>query len=120
MEQLLVRKQVPITAQPLMKLYPGDLTSYVKTLRPSQIITFTPKGTPTSPVKLAQQLVAEPNPLLLVGGFAHGELSPSILDLADQRIALDPDFLPAATIIGMMIHAIEVTLNLTDQRFEED
>ncbi|MFX1245652.1 MAG: 16S rRNA methyltransferase [Promethearchaeota archaeon] len=115
-EQLLQAGRVPQSGSPLLELYAGTLEKYLNELTPSRTIVLTPTGTPMTPLALAKTLVSEARPLVLVGGFAHGELSTRITDLANETVSLHPEFLPTSTIVGMIIHNLETALNLeTDQ-----
>ena len=71
-----------------------------------------------SPTALAQALLDEPTPLVLIGGFAHGDPQSNLLPLVDQQVSLDPESLPTSTIVGMLIHSMEQVLDLSTRRFQ--
>ena len=119
MEQLLVKKRVPVSGNPLLQIRPEPLKAYLKHLNPSKIFLLSPDGKPTPPVQLAQTLIDETNPLVLVGGFAHGEPSPTPKKIADHHVSIDPEPLPTSTVVGMILHSVEGVLDLTSRRFQQ-
>lgn len=119
MEQLLVSNRVPISGNPLMQIRPEPLKAYLEHLKPSRIYLLSPNGTPTPPTQLAQTLLAETKPVVLVGGFAHGEPASTTSKIADHQVSIDPESLPTSTVVGMMIHNVESVLNLTSRRFQQ-
>ena len=119
MEQLLLTKRVPAKGDPLLQIIPRSLETYLTDLKPSQTILLSEKGTPMSPTELATTLSKEAKPLVLVGGFAHGVPTSSIVEMVDQQVSLDPDLLPVSTIVGMLVHSMEEVLNLSTRRFKE-
>lgn len=119
MEQLLVTKRVPLSGNPLLQIHPEPLKTYLKRLNPSKIYLLSPDGTPTPPAQLAQTLLAETKPVVLVGGFAHGEPAPTTSKIADHKVSIDPEPLPTSTVVGMLIHSIESGLDLTSHRFQQ-
>ncbi len=119
MEQLLVKKRVPISGTPLLQISPEPLNAFLKHLNPSKIFLLSPDGTPTQPTQLAQTLLAESKPVVLVGGFAHGEPSPTTKKIADHHVSIDPEPLPTSTVIGMIIHSVEGVLDLATRRFQQ-
>jgi rRNA small subunit pseudouridine methyltransferase Nep1 len=119
MEQLLVTKRVPVSGNPLLQIRPEPLKAYLEHLKPSKIYLLSPDGTPTPPTQLAQTLLAETKPVVLVGGFAHGEPAPTTSKNADHQVSIDPESLPTSTVVGMIIHSVESVLNLTSRRFQQ-
>jgi rRNA small subunit pseudouridine methyltransferase Nep1 len=118
-EQLLLHKRVPLQGDPLLQVVPGNLETYLKSLKPNQTFLLSVEGTPMSPTRLAQILVKETKPVLLVGGFAHGEVHPRVLEFVDQQVSIDPELLPASTIVGMAVHNVEAVLDLSTRRFDD-
>jgi rRNA small subunit pseudouridine methyltransferase Nep1 len=121
MEQLLsgqAKKPAP-GAEPLLRVRSELLTGFVQVLHPSCVILLTEDGIPTSPAELAKHLLAESNPLVLVGGFARGAFSQSVRELATQRVSVDPEPLSTSTVVGMVLHSLENGLDLAGRRFRE-
>ncbi len=119
MEQLLLKKLLPAKEYPLLHLYDESLAEYVQLLKPTRTFLLSEDGQPITPPELAQLLIDESKPMVLVGGFAHGAFAPEIEQLADQKVCLDPESLPTSTVIGMLLHTLENTLNLSKQRFSK-
>jgi rRNA small subunit pseudouridine methyltransferase Nep1 len=105
--------------RPLLRIRPEPLTVFVQQLHPSRIILLTEDGNPTPSTELAQRLLAEPNPLVLVGGFARGTFTQAVQELAAQKVSLDPEPLSTSTVVGMLLHALENSLDLARRRFRE-
>ncbi len=118
-EQLLLTKRVPPKGTPLLQMVPKNLETYLKALNPSRTVLLSEKGVPTSPLKLAQSLQTEAKPVVLVGGFAHGDPQSNLSDLVDQQVSFDPEQLPVSTIVGMLVHGMELALDLITQRFSQ-
>ncbi len=118
-EQLLVHHRVPTQGEALLQIRPGTLETYLQELHPTTTILLSPEGTPQSPLQLAQTLQKEPKPVVFVGGFAHGQVSPAFAPLINQQVSFDPALLPTSTVVGMLIHGYEQALNLTAQRFRQ-
>jgi rRNA small subunit pseudouridine methyltransferase Nep1 len=119
MEQLLVNKRVPLRGEPLLQIIPGTLETFLSELNPSRTILLSEKGFPTTPTQLAQVLVKESRPVVLVGGFAHGDPTGGLSQLVDQKVSFDPETLATSTIVGMLIHSMEQVLDLSTQRFHK-
>lgn len=119
MEQLLLEKNLPVQGQQLLQLHDGPITQYVQSLQPTRTLLLEEGGQSFSPLELAELLMEEAKPMVLVGGFAHGAIQSEIRQLADQKVSLDPESLSTSTVIGMLLHALENTLNLTEQRFSK-
>jgi rRNA small subunit pseudouridine methyltransferase Nep1 len=114
MEQLLHSGRVPQSGPPLLELYSGALNQFLNEISPTRTYVLTHSGTPMIPQKFVETLATEPRSLVLVGGFAHGTLSPKITRLASEIVSLNPDSLPTSTIVGMIVHNLETALNLVD------
>ncbi len=117
-EQLLVSQRVPIKGPPLMQVHQGPLKTYLQGISPSTIYLLSHSGTPTSPVHFAEQLISEEKPVVLVGGFPHGTPVATLTKLVDHQMSFDPEPLPTTTIVGMLIHSLEIALDLPTQRFQ--
>ncbi len=119
MEQLLLNKRVPPSGDPLLRVIPETLETHLRKIKPSQIILLSEQGTPMAPTQLAKSLLNEANPVVLVGGFAHGSPKSDLANLVDQRVSFDPETLSVSTIVGMLIHGVEQLMDLSTRRFQE-
>jgi rRNA pseudouridine-1189 N-methylase Emg1 (Nep1/Mra1 family) len=119
MEQLLLNKRVPPSGEPLLQVIPETLETHLRKMKPSQTTLLSEKGAPMSPTQLAKSLLNETNPVILVGGFAHGSPKSDLANLVDQRVSFDPETLPVSTIVGMLIHGVEQVMDLSTHRFQE-
>ena len=119
MEQLLLNKRAPPNGDPLLEVIQGTLETHIQEIKPSKTILLSEKGVPTSPTQLAKSLLNEVNPVVLVGGFAHGSPQSDLNHLVDKRVSFDPETLPVSTIVGMLIHGMEQVLDLSTRRFQK-
>lgn len=113
-EQLLHTGRVPQSGTTLLNLYTGTFEQYLHDLAPSRTYLLADTGRASSPQEFAQTLAAETRPLVLVGGFAHGTVSPHIAHFANEIVSLHPDALPTSTVVGMVIHNLESALKIND------
>jgi rRNA small subunit pseudouridine methyltransferase Nep1 len=113
-EQLLHTGCVPQSGSPLLELYSGSLDQYLHEITPTRTYLLTHTGTPMTPPEFTQILAGEPRPLVLVGGFAHGMLSPRITQLASEKVSLHPDPLPTSTVVGIIVHNLETILKVQE------
>lgn len=118
MEQLLLNKQVPRQGEPLLKIIPGTLKSYLADLKPSHTVLLSESGTQMAPTQLAKALSNETKPLVLVGGFAHGTPKSTLTELVNRQVSFDPESLPTSTIVGMLVHGMEQVQDLSTRRFQ--
>ena len=119
MEQLLLNKRAPPNGDPLLQVIQETLETHIRKIKPSKTILLSEKGEPMSPTHLAKSLLTEVNPVVLVGGFAHGSPQSNLNHLVDTRVSFDPETLPVSAIVGMLIHGMEQVLDLSTRRFQE-
>lgn len=117
MEQLLAKTRVPVTGTPLLTIHSGTLETYLQEVNPSKTFLLAKDGDPSTPRQFAELLLAEANPVVLVGGFAHGNTSANLNRLVDQQVSIDPELLSTSTVVGMLIHSIENASGLAQHRF---
>lgn len=122
MEQLLSGQATEPAAEetPLLRVRSEPLAVFLQQLHPSRIILLAEDGVPTLPTELAQQLVSEPDSVVLVGGFARGRFSRPVQELATHKVSLDPEPLSTSAVVGMLLHSLENSLDLARRRFRAD
>jgi len=112
MEQLLKEGRVPPKGEALMKVVGKGFSYVLEASQPSFIALLSEKGTPTRPRDLAERLVREPSPLLIVGGFQRGDFSPYFYELANLAASIYPEPLDAWVASSIVLHAVEEALGL--------
>lgn len=112
MEQLLREWRVPLEGEPLMKVVGRGFSAVLNAVKPSFIALLTDKGEPKRPRELAERLVDEPSPLLVIGGFQRGDFSPYFYEIADLAASIYPEPLDTWVASSIVIHAIEEALGL--------
>ncbi|MHA1786019.1 MAG: 16S rRNA methyltransferase [Candidatus Helarchaeota archaeon] len=90
MEQLLVKKKIPLQGEPLIQLKKQTLSELIDEINPTKVILLSEKG---SLVKINDYLNGLPNLeenkyVFLIGGFAFGEFSEEISEISDETISL--------------------------------
>ena len=117
MEQLLLTKRVPPKGPALIRLRRRKLAVHVQRLKPSTIFLLSEKGKPTPPKELAHLISSEDKPLVMIGGFAHGDFSPAVMELAERKVCIYPAPLSASTVVSIVLQSVANQLGLSKQRF---
>jgi len=113
MEQLLISRSVPPGSQKhLLKILPFNLKELIERLSPSKITILDEKGGLRSPRKLAKALLAQRNPLVIIGAFQKGEFSEEIRSLNGERIAISKVRLDSWSVVSKVISSVEDELGL--------
>ncbi|MCX8204590.1 MAG: 16S rRNA methyltransferase [Candidatus Nezhaarchaeota archaeon] len=112
MEQLLKEGQVPREGEALMKVVGKGFNVILEAVKPSLIILLTDRADLVRPRKLAELLISELSPLLIVGGFQRGDFSPYFYEIADLKASIYPEPLNAWVAASIVLHSIEEALDL--------
>ena len=113
-EQLLHTGRVPQSGSPLLELYSGSLAQYLDEITPTRTYLLTHIGTPMTLQEFTRTLAGQKQPLCLVGGFAHGTVSPRITQLASEMVSLHPEPLSTSTVVGMVVHNLATIQTVQD------
>jgi len=107
-EQLFKVGQVPPRAdKPLLKVQDKTLKELLMEINPTMTILLTSRGAKSTPKEVAERLIHEEKPAVIIGGFPHGTFTDKTLELTDTKIAIYPKPLDAWTVATMIIHAYE-------------
>lgn len=113
-EQLFERGRVPPNAEkPLLTIRPMSLRRLLETLEPTHTILLVEDGEPIKLSQLAQLIVEEEKPAIIVGGFPHGDFEPETRRLADSQYSLyNGKPLETWVIVSHVITAVEEKLEI--------
>ena len=110
LEQLYELGVVPQEGDPLLTLETATMPRLVSELSPGSVIALTTTGTPTPMFRVAERLVSQRNPVLLVGGFPVGHFSEQTRRLAGEAYRIDKNGLDAWTVVARAVYDYERAL----------
>lgn len=117
-EDLFEHGCVPPSGKPLLSIEAGSLSDLIGVLKPTYTIIFERCGAPMSFEEVASRLAGEERPLVLVGGFPHGEFSEGTMKLANEVVCVDPEVLETWIIVSRIIYEYERAIGLPRKRLE--
>lgn len=117
-EDLFEHGRVPPEGKPLLTLEAKTLLALINELRPTYTVIFDKPGKVKTFEETALTLVRHDKPLVIVGGFPHGEFSKLTLSLANEIICVDPETLEAWTVVSRIIYEYERAIDLPRRRLE--
>ncbi|MGP3668256.1 MAG: 16S rRNA methyltransferase [Candidatus Bathyarchaeota archaeon] len=115
-EQLFQVGKIPLEGKTLLTLEKLNIENLIKKLNPSKTFLLTEKGKPLTPTMLAEKLEKENNPIIMVGGFPHGEFKDETLKLADEKVCIDPKPLDTWIVTSRIITTYEAKIKLHEKR----
>lgn len=118
-EDLFEHKRVPPKGKPLLTLEAKTLESLIKELKPTYTVMFSTEGKAERLDKIAEKLAKEEKPLVIVGGFPHGDFSELTQKVADETVCIDPEMLETSIIVSRIIYEYERVINLAEKRWEK-
>ena len=118
-ESLFEHKRVPPKGKPLLTLETKTLKSLIEELKPTYTIIFSTDGRARILDKAVEKLVEEKKPLVIVGGFPHGNFSESTLKLADEVVCIDPEMLETSIVVSRVVYEYERAINLAEKRWKK-
>jgi rRNA small subunit pseudouridine methyltransferase Nep1 len=117
MEQLLELKQIPPKGPPLLTLAENkSLPELLEKINPDYTLAFSRKGTPKTLEETIHGLVEKKNPVAIIGGFPHGTFSKTVLNLANQVVAIDRETLETWTVTARIVYEYEKLIGLPAKR----
>jgi len=117
MEQLLELKQIPPKGPALLTLTENtSLPELLEKIKPDYTLAFSRRGTPKTLEETIHELAEKKNPVAIVGGFPHGTFSKTVLNLADQVVAIDREMLETWTVTARIVYEYEKSIGLPAKR----
>jgi rRNA small subunit pseudouridine methyltransferase Nep1 len=107
MEQLYSLGKVPPEGPPLLILEKMTLETLIKNLKPSETVLFTEKGTLSKLKPIMNECSNQENPVIIIGGFPHGDFSPETLNLSDKKISISPETLDTWIVVSRALYCYE-------------
>ena len=110
LEQLYELGVVPQEGDPLLTLETATMTRLVSELSTRSVVALTTIGTPTPMSRVAERLVSQRNPVLIMGGFPAGHFSEQTQKLARESCRIDKNGLDAWTVVARAVYDYERAL----------
>ncbi len=107
MEQLYELGKVPPEGPPLLTIEKMTLKNLIKNLNPSETILFTEQGTPSKLKKIMNECAKQENPVVIIGGFPHGEFSQETINVSNKKISIYPEPLDTWIVVSRVLHSYE-------------
>ncbi len=114
MEQLLLTGGVPPESEEklLWISKEGGINRLIDNINPSRIFLFTEKGVRYRIMELAERIVKEEEPMLIIGAFQAGDFSLRLKKLAHEKVSIYEEPLNAWTVVSRILTAIEIVMDL--------
>jgi rRNA small subunit pseudouridine methyltransferase Nep1 len=110
MEQLYELGKVPPEGPPLLTIEKMTLKNLIKNLNPSATILFTEQGPPSKLKKIMNECAKQENPVVIIGGFPHGEFSQKTINVSNKKISIYPEPLDTWIVVSRVLHSYEETV----------
>ena len=92
----------------LVKAYGAGIRELLrKTVSPDRVFGLSVQGRQMEPEELAKAVVAEKNPCVIMGGFAHGHFSQETLALVDELVRIHERPLEAHVVAARVVYEVE-------------
>lgn len=118
-EDLYEHGRVPPEGKALLSIEAKTLRELLVSLKPTYTVMFEKGGVPKTFEEVASRLAMEESPVVLVGGFPHGEFSESAIKIANEVVCVDPEVLEAWVVVSRIIYEYERALGLPRKRLEK-
>jgi rRNA small subunit pseudouridine methyltransferase Nep1 len=113
-EQLFEVGRVPPESQtPLLTLKPMSLAKLIEQLNPTRTILMVEDGKPVRLKELAEEIVREDKPAVIIGGFPHGDFEAETRMLADVQYSIyGGKPLETWTVVSHIVAAVGMELGI--------
>ncbi|HFC49550.1 MAG TPA: 16S rRNA methyltransferase [Thermofilum sp.] len=120
MEQLLVYGKVPPSANnPLIRVeHFSSLRKKFAEIGLSKVYLLSEKGKPMKVRQLAEEIIHEKSPGVLIGCFPRGDVSEEVKNSADETVSIAPYPLDAWTVTCRIISSVEDVVEARGERLE--
>ncbi len=115
-EQLFQLGKVPSEGEMLLKLESKTLPNLLAETEADYVIAFSREGQPKTIEEAISSLQTKRRPAVIIGGFPHGHLSETTVQLADEIVSVDSEMLEAWTLTSRVIYEYERALSLPQKR----
>lgn len=115
-EQLFKEGKIPMKGRPLLKVRDISLETLIHEINPSSVLAFTRKGNMNTIENALKPIIDQPNPLVVIGAFPHGNFSKTTTKLINTFVSVDPEMLDTWSITSRVIYEFEKLLMLSEKR----
>jgi len=109
MEQLLLVGKVP-PDRPLMRVKMKTLDEVLRKIRPDAVILLSEKGEMVKLRELGKKVLSYRNPLVMIGGFQHGDFEEETKKNVDITFSIYPKPLDVLTVTSRVLCTLESEL----------
>ncbi len=119
LEKLFETGMVPPAGQKLLWQEHKTLPKLLEEIKPDFVMAFSRKGKPDTLERAVTKLSSKEKPVVIVGGFPHGQFSKTTVRLADEVICVDPEMLETWTLASRVIYDYERAISLPKKRLRQ-
>ncbi|MGB9729096.1 MAG: 16S rRNA methyltransferase [Thermoprotei archaeon] len=109
MEQLLIDGTVP-RDEPLMWIFKGSLRKLIERINPETVVLMHESGDHMNVLELADKIVKLNNPVILIGGFPHGDFEKETMDLANLKVSIYDKPLETSIVASRVLCGLELKI----------
>ncbi len=109
MEQLLIDGTVP-RDEPLMWIFKGSLRKLMERINPEIVVLMHERGDHMNVLELADKIIKLNNPVILVGGFPHGDFEKETMDLANLKVSIYDKPLETSIVASRVLCGLELKI----------
>ena len=102
--------------KPLLRLEDALLAEIVERIKPVRTITFSERGQRKRYGELFAGLSGDDEVCVVIGAFPHGDFLSDVGRLSSELVCIDPEPLPAPTVVARAIFAYEQTFGVQESR----
>ncbi len=115
-EQLYQLGKVPSEGEALLKLDNKTLPNLLVETEADYVVLFSREGEPKTVEEAVFGIKKKRRPVVVIGGFPHGNFSKTTVELADEIFCVDSEMLEAWTLTARVIYEYERVLSLPKKR----
>lgn len=116
LEQVFKDKKAPLEGKALLEMKKLKFNDLIERIKPDFIGLLSEKGEKQTPEGFGALLAKYKNPVVLIGGFPHGDFTNEVESCAEKKVCIDPDLLKAWTVTSRVIMGYEMAIRLAEKR----
>lgn len=116
MEQLFEKGRVGDSENTFFELGDGTVSDILKEIEPDFVCLLSENGEKKQPKDIGKELAKHKQPVVIVGGFTHGDFRTDVGPMATKTYCIDPDLMKAWTVSTRMIYVYEDAIDLAKKR----
>jgi rRNA small subunit pseudouridine methyltransferase Nep1 len=115
-EQLFEYGRVPLSGSPLLEVRAKTFSQLLREIGPTRIFAFSRRGKLESLDRVAERIVQEAEPVVVVGAFPRGTYTDSTKSQFDETISMDPSGLETWIVVARILYEYEKAIGLFEKR----